>query len=142
MLINSRSMQTVVVATLALWSSVASATTLRVDAKHPKASDENPGTRDAPFRTIAAATAKALPGDTIEVAEGVYRETVQAKNPGKERIVLMAVPGHRPVISGGESITSAFAPTRVQLRAQQAGKAEETPFDADAWRKEIGLGGA
>ncbi len=48
--------------------------------EHPSASDANPGTEAAPFRTIGRAAQLAEPGDTIRVHSGVYRE----KELGKE----------------------------------------------------------
>lgn len=38
------------------------------------ASDRNPGTPDRPLRTIAAAVARAKPGDSVLVADGDYRQ--------------------------------------------------------------------
>jgi hypothetical protein len=39
-------------------------------------SDSNPGSRSAPFRTVHRAAKAAMPGTTIHVARGVYRENV------------------------------------------------------------------
>lgn len=41
----------------------------------PDGADTNPGTRSAPFRTIARADAAAAPGDTVHVAAGTYQVT-------------------------------------------------------------------
>jgi hypothetical protein len=38
--------------------------------------DDNPGTKDAPLRTIQRAADLAQPGDTITVHAGTYRERV------------------------------------------------------------------
>ncbi|MBN1863447.1 MAG: right-handed parallel beta-helix repeat-containing protein [Victivallales bacterium] len=43
---------------------------------HPRASDDNPGTADAPLKTINAALPRLQPGDTVIVREGTYREQV------------------------------------------------------------------
>ena len=44
--------------------------------------DRNPGTADAPFRTINRAAAIAAPGDTVLVHDGTYREWVDPQNGG------------------------------------------------------------
>ncbi len=46
------------------------AETFYVDADHPDASDNNPGTEDRPFRTIARGLRDANPGDTIIIRMG------------------------------------------------------------------------
>ena len=46
-----------------------------VDQNHPEANDENnPGTKERPWRTIQHAVNSAFPGDTILVHEGTYKE--------------------------------------------------------------------
>lgn len=67
--------------------------------------DANPGTADAPFRTINHAAQVAMPGDTITVREGVYREWVRPKRGGTSenaRIVYRAAPGEDVRILGSE----------------------------------------
>lgn len=71
-------------------------------------SDAFAGTLDAPFRTINRAAAIAMPGDTVQVHAGVYRECVEPQNGGfhdNMRIVYEAAPGESPVIKGSEVIT-------------------------------------
>ena len=66
-------------------------------------SDHQEGTRSRPLRTISAAAARALPGDTITVHEGVYRERVAPPRAGASddrRITYQAAPGERVEISG------------------------------------------
>ena len=55
--------------------------------------DRLPGTEQKPFRTISRAAEMALPGDTVRVHEGVYREWVNPKRGGREdaRIVYRSV---------------------------------------------------
>lgn len=67
-------------------------------------SDENPGNKVAPMRTIQKAANLARAGDTILVRKGVYREPVvlqfsgQADNP----IILKNYPDEQPIIQSGE----------------------------------------
>ncbi len=52
------------------------ARTTVVDNRHADADDENPGTQEAPRRTIHAASQIAEAGDTVLVRPGSYRESV------------------------------------------------------------------
>jgi hypothetical protein len=67
---------------------------LHVDGANPAASDRAAGVRpDQPFRTISGALAKAMPGDTVRIAAGTYREAVQLVRGGSDadhRIHLVA----------------------------------------------------
>ena len=58
---------------------------LIVDQKHPRADDKNPGTLEAPFKTIQAAMDKAQAGDSVEVRAGLYREGATFKRGGSNR---------------------------------------------------------
>lgn len=73
----------------------------------PHGNNTNAGTADAPFRTINHAAQVALPGDTVRVHGGTYREWVVPKNSGEEnaRIVYEAVEGENPIIKGSEAVT-------------------------------------
>lgn len=69
---------------------------LVVNNRHGAAADTNPGTPDAPFRTIGAAARAAQPGDEVRVFPGVYRERVtpaQGGTPEKPVRYVAAVPG-------------------------------------------------
>lgn len=70
-------------------------------------SDTNPGTRAQPFRTIQKAADTAMPGDTITVHAGLYRERVNPPRGGSpdRRIVYRAAPGERVEIRGSEVVT-------------------------------------
>ena len=48
----------------------------------PSGNDRNPGSRQAPLATIAAAAARAKAGDTVNIAPGVYREKVIFRKSG------------------------------------------------------------
>jgi len=84
-----------------------------VDQKHPKASDANPGTEAAPWKTINKRSKNLCPGDTVLVKEGKYVEAdptdekasigcesgtmgvlvVRSGEPGRP-ITFRAYPGH------------------------------------------------
>jgi len=68
----------------------------------PDGDDGNPGTRDAPWRTIQHAAEVAEPGDVVNVREGTYAEQVTVLVSGTEDapIVFRAAPGEHPVIDG------------------------------------------
>ena len=55
------------------------------------------------YATIGAAAAVSLPGDTIQIKNGTYRETITINRSGTRAlpITYMASPGHTPKIIGG-----------------------------------------
>lgn len=65
-------------------------------------SDSGKGDKDAPFRTIGIALAKANPGDTVFVRGGIYHEKILFSKSGRldRYITLKAYPGEKPVIDG------------------------------------------
>ena len=70
--------------------------------------DNNIGSLDAPFLTINRAAEVALPGDTVIVHEGEYREWVDPQNGGLDensRITYQAADGEKVVIKGSEIVT-------------------------------------
>jgi hypothetical protein len=72
-----------------------------------KGDNNNPGTLDKPFRNISQAAQIALPGDTITVHQGVYREKVVPLHGGDSdanRIVYRAAEGEKAEIKGSEII--------------------------------------
>lgn len=66
--------------------------------------DRNAGDNANPLRTISAAAKKAMPGDTVLVLQGVYRERVTPMRGGtpSKRITYKAQPGKRVFIKGSE----------------------------------------
>lgn len=71
-------------------------------------SDHAKGSSEDPFRTISRAAKIALPGDTVVVHEGTYREWVKPENGGAneiDRITYEAAPGETPVIKGSMEIS-------------------------------------
>lgn len=83
----------------------ASATEYVVDARPEMADDENPGTRDRPFRTIQHAADVARAGDTVTVTPGVYREAVILRHGGEvgRPIAFVGEPG--AVVTGADVVT-------------------------------------
>ena len=74
----------------------------------PQGSDRASGDARHPLRTISRAAALAVPGDTVRVHTGVYREWVKPACSGLSdtcRIVFEAAPGEHPVIKGSEQVT-------------------------------------
>ena len=70
--------------------------------------DTNAGTLEAPFKRINSAAKIAVPGDTIIVGGGVYREWVDPARGGtseENRITYKAEEGETVIISGSELIT-------------------------------------
>jgi hypothetical protein len=67
--------------------------------------DRNPGSTERPLLTISAAARIAMPGDTVTVHAGTYREHVDPPRGGEsdtKRIVYQAAPGEKVVITGSE----------------------------------------
>ena len=70
--------------------------------------DHAPGTATEPFRTISKAASIALPGDTVKVHAGTYREWVSPANGGtaEHRIVYESAGDGEVIISGAEPISN------------------------------------
>jgi parallel beta-helix repeat protein len=87
----------------------ASARDLHVDNGSPLATDGGGATPpDRPFRTISAALARAVAGDTVWVAAGTYREFLHFPRSGDgpdRRIHLAAVDGAQVTIKGSDVVT-------------------------------------
>ncbi len=86
------------------WSGAAAARSWYVS---PTGDDRAPGTRQAPFRTLAHAAAVVRPGDVCRVRAGTYRETVTLRRSGTKDspIRFEAVPGEVVVLSGAEPLS-------------------------------------
>ena len=88
------------------WEAVAEfAKTYHVDQKHPRATDDGPGTAERPFKTIGKAAEVLQPGERVVVAEGVYREHVKPARGGTsptKMIAYEAAPGATAVIKGSK----------------------------------------
>ena len=86
---------------------------LFVDALSPDSSDENDGSREAPFRTIQAAADIAVPGTHIWISPGIYRECVRPQQGGidaKNMICYEATEPGKVIIKASE-IAEGFEPT-------------------------------
>ena len=123
---------------LAVLPMPASGATYYVDGQLSDASDDHPGTAEAPWKTIsrAAAAEELRPGDTVVIRAGVYREHVEVKvsgQPGRP-ITFTAAPGARVVLKGSELVREAW--TRVGEQPEI-----EEPYPnafADVWKIELG----
>ena len=74
----------------------------------PSGNDAGTGLSDNPFRTINHAAQIALPGDTVTVHAGTYREWVNPLNGGEsdwKRILYRAAEGERVELKGSELVT-------------------------------------
>ena len=78
-------------------------TTYHVACQAPQASDENPGTREKPWRTIGRAAEMLRPGEKVVVHAGTYRECVSPRRGGhgpRAMIAYEAAEGERVVVTG------------------------------------------
>lgn len=75
--------------------------TYHVDANAPKASDENPGTADAPFKTIGRAAELLQPGERVVVHAGTYRECVRPARGGASTAQMIGYHAEGEVIVKG-----------------------------------------
>ncbi|MGJ3242391.1 MAG: right-handed parallel beta-helix repeat-containing protein [Opitutales bacterium] len=83
-----------------------------VDQQHPAATDEGPGSPAVPFRTIAPAAAAAMPGDTVQVHAGHYRERVIPARSGsrEDPIRYTAAPNETVILSASDIWTPDWQP--------------------------------
>lgn len=85
-------------------------------------SDSYSGSLKEPLRTINRAAQLALPGDTVTVHEGIYREWVNPLYGGdsnEKRILYRAAPGEKVELKGSEVVTG----WKVDKRAKGVWKA-------------------
>jgi len=101
------------------------------DISHPSASDAGPGSKDQPTKTINAALKLAGPGDTVNVAPGIYRETVTPPKSGAEGkpITIRSSIPHAAFVRGSEILQETpLAPGRHVLVLPPALIAVRNPF--------------
>jgi alpha-N-arabinofuranosidase len=89
--------------------------TYHVDQKHPRASDENPGTEELPFRTINHAAQVVKPGERVWIHAGVYREMIEPRVSGEgpdRMIAYEAVPGEQVIVKGSRVLEGPWQRSR------------------------------
>ena len=90
-------------------SAAEAATDFYVDTDNPQASDESPGTREEPWKTIGHAAGMVKAGDSVHVMPGTYPESVSWNTDGTTLIADGAGPA---IIDGSYHLTSAdFQPS-------------------------------
>lgn len=70
--------------------------------------DAADGSKDRPLKTISAAAQLAMPGDTVLVHQGIYRERIDPPRGGvsdTQRITYRAAAGESVIIKGSERMT-------------------------------------
>ena len=75
------------------------------------ASDDNPGTAEAPFATISKAAEVLGPGERVVIGGGVYDEFVRPVRGGecpKSMISYEAAPGERVILTGAKEYKNGF----------------------------------
>jgi Right handed beta helix region len=84
-----------------------SAASYEVAQRHPQASDDGPGTRERPWKTLAKAVSSLGPGDTVLIRGGVYRERIVIKAGGTADapVRFEAGPGEDVVLTGADRLT-------------------------------------
>jgi len=95
-------------------------------------SDENPGTKEKPFKTIQRAAEALQPGERVVVAAGVYREWVRPRRGGtspEKMISYQAAPGATVVLKGSRVVAERWA-SLSSLQGVWALKLPDTAFDA------------
>ncbi len=81
--------------------------TYYVDINHPESSDDNPGTRDLPFKSIRKASQSVRAGEEIVIRGGVYREQIRPEHEGtspQKMIQYRSFPGEEVVVKGSKEI--------------------------------------
>lgn len=68
----------------------------------PNGNDSNPGTKDAPWKTLKKACQTLKPGDAVYLRAGTYEEILAPQRSGEEGnyILYAAFPGETPAIDG------------------------------------------
>ncbi|MBS3820892.1 MAG: right-handed parallel beta-helix repeat-containing protein [Phycisphaerae bacterium] len=109
--------------------------TWHVAQHHPGASDDSPGTPQAPLRSISAVAALAGPGDTVLIHEGVYRERVAPARGGEDGrpITYAAAPGETVCLRGSEVFNPDWRPWG-ESSVVLYGSLEGVPMGAEAYQ--------
>lgn len=91
---------------------------LHVAQKNQKASDDNPGTAERPFKTINAAAKLLQPGEKVIVHEGIYRECVRPLRGGTANNRMISYEAASGEKVGSKGIGNLETETRSQLRLE------------------------
>ncbi len=92
-------------------ASTVEAAVLVVDRASPQAKDSGPGTAAQPLRTLAEALRRIQPGDVVQIAPGVYRESIDlrhtslAHGTSDARTVIEGRDSSSVTIKGSDSVT-------------------------------------
>lgn len=110
---NMRLMITLFGQPITLWideASVAVIDSRREFFASPEGSDAGDGTAGSPFQTLAKAVQNLLPGDTLRLRGGTYRETLAVTRSGTAAapIVIAAADGEDAILSGCDVVTPAW----------------------------------
>jgi hypothetical protein len=106
---------------------------IHVAAWHPAASDDNPGTEDAPLASISAAAERLVPGEKGVIHAGVYRECVRPARGGDGADAMIAyepAPGEDVCIRASEVWTGPF-------RASTGWRIRRPPEGVRLWTGEM-----
>lgn len=104
-----------------------------VACENPAASDDNPGTAEKPFATIARAAAALLPGEKVVVHAGTYRECVRPARGGEapnSMIAYEAAAGEEVHVRGSELWQPEFMPSEGWSRRRM-------PDDLRIWMADL-----
>ena len=94
------------------------------------------GTKENPFWTISAAAELAMPGDTILIGDGIYREWVSPPRGGTNedfRITYRSMEGENPVISGAEVVSEWLSVSEhlYQTKVPRSNFGEHCPYETE-----------
>lgn len=125
----------------------AGGTAYHVDAAHPVASDDGPGSAGRPWRTISRAARRGAlrPGDAVLIHGGVYRESVRPATGGTgpgARITYAAMPGETVVVTGADPADEGWEPLGGgRWRRPWTGPPLPTYADEPVFRRELVVAG-
>lgn len=120
--------------------------TLYVSCEDPKASDDNDGSINAPFKTLNRAAACAEPGTKVLIRGGIYRECLTPRKGGSDSTHMISYenyPGEEVIIRASEQITDFSKSTGWRLEpvaefsdgTRPAGELTEDP--RKIWKHEL-----
>jgi hypothetical protein len=116
--------------------------TYYVDQKSAKASDNGPGTREHPFKTINKAAQALQPGERVVIASGTYRECVRPARGGTgpaQMISYEAAPGAAVFIKGSEVLKDGWQQESIPIgfRGPGAPAGQAPPPQVTTWSHDL-----